>query len=154
LLFSMCQPQPLVHARGGKGGRFPFQVPEQGCAKHGGAIRFASAQRAHTLHHVLRGSFFRQVTVNSHADSTLGAVDDLNGNMTSSGTDGYARNRMVSTLSGANFQYDAFGRRTSKTIGGTTTNFLCDGSNPVQEVIGGTNTGNSRVMEGGEQCSI
>jgi YD repeat-containing protein len=87
----------------------------------------------------------------------LGAVDDLNGNMTSSGTDGYtwdARNRMVSTLSGANFQYDAFGRRTSKTIGGTTTNFLYDGSNPAQEVIGGTNTGNSRVMEGGEQCSI
>jgi hypothetical protein len=69
LLFEMCQPQPLVHARGGKGGRFPFQVPEQSCAKHGGAIRFASLQRARTLHHVLRGSFFRQVTVNSRADA-------------------------------------------------------------------------------------
>jgi len=43
---------------------------------------------------------------------------------------------------------------TSKTIGGTTTNFLYDGANPVQEVIGGTNIGNSRVLEGGEQCSI
>ena len=61
---------------------------------------------------------------------------DLNGNMTSSGTDTYnwdARNRMVSTLSGASFQYDAFGRRTSKTIGGTTTTFLYDSANAVQE---------------------
>ncbi|PYX58555.1 MAG: hypothetical protein DMG76_08565 [Acidobacteria bacterium] len=57
---------------------------------------------------------------------------DLNGNMTSNGTDGYtwnARNNLVSTLSGANFQYDAFGRRTSKTVGGTTTSFLYDGAN-------------------------
>jgi len=64
---------------------------------------------------------------------------DLNGNMTSSGTDGYtwdARNRMVSTLSGASFQYDPFGRRTSKTIGGTTTSFLYDSVNAIQEVIG------------------
>ncbi len=66
--------------------------------------------------------------------------------MTSSGTDGYtwdARNRLVSTLSGASFRYDAFGRCTSKTIGGTTTSFLYDGANAVQEVIGGTNTANS-----------
>jgi len=66
--------------------------------------------------------------------------------MTSSGTDGYtwdARNRLVSTLSGASFQYDAFGRRASKTIGGTTTSFPYDGANAVQEVIGGTNTANS-----------
>jgi RHS repeat-associated protein len=70
----------------------------------------------------------------------------LNGNMTGSGTDGYtwdARNRLVSTLSGASFQYDSFGRRTSKTIGGTTTTFLYDGANAVQEVIGGTNIANS-----------
>jgi len=71
---------------------------------------------------------------------------DLNGNMTSNGTDGYAwdaRNHLVSTLSGATFQYDAFDRRTSKTTGGTTTSFLYDGANVVQEVIGGTNTANS-----------
>ncbi len=71
---------------------------------------------------------------------------DLNGNMTSSGSDGYtwdARNRLVSTLSGASFQYDAFRRRTTKMIGGTTTSFLYDGANAVQEVIGGTNTANS-----------
>jgi RHS repeat-associated protein len=71
---------------------------------------------------------------------------DFNGNMTSNGTDGYtwdARNHLVSTLSSASFQYDAFGRRTSKTIGGTTASFLYDGANVVQEVIGGTNTANS-----------
>src|SRR6266478_7087346 len=39
--------------------------------------------------------------------------------------------------------YDAFGRRTSKTVGGTTTSFLYDGANVEQEVIGGTNTANS-----------
>src|SRR5881394_549388 len=65
---------------------------------------------------------------------------DNNGNLTSDGTNTYiwnARNQLV-TISGsvsANFQYDAFGRRVSKTIGGTT-QFLYDGSNPVQEISG------------------
>jgi len=74
-----------------------------------------------------------------HQLTTWGTANlfyDLNGNMTSNGTDGYtwdARNRLVSTLSGASFQYDAFGRRTSKTIGGATTTFLYDGANAVQE---------------------
>ncbi len=75
---------------------------------------------------------------------------DLNGNMTSSGTDGYtwdARNRLVSTLSGASFQYDAFGRRTTKTIGSTTTGSLYDGANPVQELSGATPTAN--LLSGG-----
>jgi len=60
--------------------------------------------------------------------------------MLSSGTDGYtwdARNRLVSTLSGASFQYDPFGRRVGKTISGTTTNNLYDGVNVVQELMGG-----------------
>ncbi|MBR0346969.1 MAG: RHS repeat protein [Rudaea sp.] len=35
------------------------------------------------------------------------------------------------------FSYDVFGRRTSKTIFGTTTTFLYDGANPVQETQGG-----------------
>ncbi len=75
---------------------------------------------------------------------------DANGNMTSSGTDGYtwdARNRLVSTLSGASFQYDPFGRRTSKTIGGVTTNFLYDGVNVVQELAAGTPLAN--LLSGG-----
>jgi RHS repeat-associated protein len=75
---------------------------------------------------------------------------DANGNMTSSGTDGYtwdARNRLVSTLSGSSFQYDAFGHRQSKAIGATTTNFLYDGANVVQELSGTTPTAN--LLSGG-----
>ncbi|MGH7814576.1 MAG: RHS repeat-associated core domain-containing protein [Candidatus Binataceae bacterium] len=49
-----------------------------------------------------------------------------------------ARNRLVSISRGgtaiAAFAYDAFGRRTSKTINGVTTQFVYDGANPVQEV--------------------
>jgi YD repeat-containing protein len=50
---------------------------------------------------------------------------DMNGNLTSDGTNTYtwnARNQLVSISGGvtASFQYDPFGRRVSKTIGGTT----------------------------------
>jgi YD repeat-containing protein len=65
--------------------------------------------------------------------------------MLSTGSDGYtwdARNHLVSTLSGASFQYDPFGRRVSKTTSGATTNYLYDGLNPVQELSGGAPTAN------------
>jgi RHS repeat-associated protein len=65
--------------------------------------------------------------------------------MLSSGSDSYtwdARNHLVSTLSGAGFQYDPFGRRTARTISGATTNYLYEGLNPVQELSGGTPTAN------------
>jgi RHS repeat-associated protein len=71
---------------------------------------------------------------------------DANGNMMSDGSNTYtwdARNQLVS-ISGhvaASFQYDSFGRRVSKTIGGTT-QFLYDGINPVQEISGGTPSAN------------
>jgi RHS repeat-associated protein len=73
---------------------------------------------------------------------------DLNGNMTSDGTHSYtwdARNRLQQIDLGntASFTYDPFGRRATKSIVGTSTTFLYDGANPVQEVIGGTNTANS-----------
>jgi RHS repeat-associated protein len=62
----------------------------------------------------------------------------------SSGTTTYtwnARDQFVS-LSGpsvtASFQYDAVGRRKSKTVNGTTTTFLYDGLNVVQELNGTT----------------
>jgi len=72
---------------------------------------------------------------------------DLNGNMTSDGTHSYAwdaRNRLnqIDLGNTASFSYDPFGRRVSKNILGTATNFLYDGANAVQEVIG-TNTANS-----------
>jgi RHS repeat-associated protein len=73
---------------------------------------------------------------------------DLNGNMTSDGTHSYtwdARNRLTQIDSGntANFAYDPFGRRTSKTILSAQTGFLYDGANAVQELSGTTVTANS-----------
>lgn len=73
---------------------------------------------------------------------------DLNGNMTSDGTHSYtwdARNHLKQIDSGttASFTYDPFGRRATKSIVGTSTTFLYDGANAVQEVIGGMNTANS-----------
>jgi len=83
--------------------------------------------------------------------TTWGTVNlfyDTNGNMTSDGTHSYtwdARNLLKQIDSGttASFTYDPFGRRATKSIVGTSTVFLYDGANPVQEVIGGTNTANS-----------
>src|SRR5260370_16706695 len=46
----------------------------------------------------------------------------------------------------ASFQYDAFGRRVRKTIGGAT-QFLYDGANPVQEISGTTASAN--LLTGG-----
>ncbi|HLC42259.1 MAG TPA: RHS repeat-associated core domain-containing protein [Methylomirabilota bacterium] len=70
---------------------------------------------------------------------------DQNGNLTSDGTNTLtwdARNQLVA-INGASvsagFSYDAFSRRTGKTINDSTTNFVHDGANPVQEVtVGGT----------------
>ena len=66
---------------------------------------------------------------------------DLNGNLTSDGTNTYtwdARNRLVSIGGGtaASFQYDPLGRRTRKTINSVQTGFFYDGLNPVQELNG------------------
>jgi len=52
----------------------------------------------------------------------------------------------VSGGASASFQYDPFGRRVSKTIGGTT-QFLYDGANPVQELSGTTASAN--LLTGG-----
>ena len=77
---------------------------------------------------------------------------DANGNLTNDGANTYtwnARNELVG-ISGsvtASFQYDAFGRRTQKTIGGVTTDYLYDGGNAAQEKVGGTVTAN--LLTGG-----
>jgi len=73
---------------------------------------------------------------------------DLNGNMLSDGTNTYtwdARNQLASIAGGAtaSFQYDASGRRASKTVGGVGTQFLYDGPNAVQELSGSTPLANS-----------
>lgn len=71
---------------------------------------------------------------------------DANGNMLSDGTNTYvwnARNQLASmNMGSASFQYDAFARRTAKTVLATTTNLLFDGVNPVQELSGTTPTAN------------
>jgi RHS repeat-associated protein len=66
---------------------------------------------------------------------------DANGNLTGDGTNTYtwdARNQLQSIGGGnaASFQYDAFGRRIGKTIGTTSTGYLYDGMNFVQEKSG------------------
>jgi len=86
-------------------------------------------------------------TTNYNADNEqstfngTGLSYDANGNLTGDGTNTYtwdARNHLTQitqrrTTVGS-FVYDAFGRRMSKTISGTTTQFLYDGVNPVQEL--------------------
>ena len=75
---------------------------------------------------------------------------DLNGNLTNDGTNAYVwntRDQLVS-ISGsvtASFQYDAVGRRRSKTIGGAQTTFLYDRDNVVQEQSSST----ANILAGG-----
>jgi RHS repeat-associated protein len=74
-------------------------------------------------------------------------TSDDNGNLTSDGVRTYtwdARDQLASVTGpvNASFGYDGFGRRRTKTIGGTTTEFLYDGLTPVQELSSGTPTAN------------
>ena len=67
---------------------------------------------------------------------------DANGNLTGDGVNTYtwdARNQLASVSGGvtASFGYDPFGRRTRKTVNGSTTEYLYDGFNAVQELSGG-----------------
>src|ERR1035437_6784469 len=68
---------------------------------------------------------------------TTAMTYDLNGNTLNDGMNSYvwdARNRLASAdNNGASFAYDPLGRRVSKTVMSTTTNFLYDGANAVQE---------------------
>lgn len=66
---------------------------------------------------------------------------DNNGSLTADGTRTYTwdvRNRLTQIKQGAatiaTFQYDAQGRRSSKTVSGATTRYLYDGLNAVQEL--------------------
>jgi len=68
---------------------------------------------------------------------------DADGNLTSDGSSEYgwdARGQLaeISGATSASFGYDPFGRRTSKTLGGTTTSLLYDGPNVAQESVGGS----------------
>jgi RHS repeat-associated protein len=66
---------------------------------------------------------------------------DADGNLTGDGSNEYtwnARGQLtkISGASTASFAYDPFGRRSSKTLSGTTTKLLYDGPNVVQELVG------------------
>jgi RHS repeat-associated protein len=72
---------------------------------------------------------------------------DANGNLLGFQGDTYAWNSrdQLSGISGTNtasFAYDAVGRRQAKTVAGTSTQFLYDGVNPIQELSGTTVTAN------------
>ena len=71
---------------------------------------------------------------------------DADGNELSDGTNSYvwnARNQLASmNMAAQSFQYDPLGRRVAKTILTTTTLYLYDGANPVQELSGSTPTAN------------
>jgi RHS repeat-associated protein len=72
---------------------------------------------------------------------------DANGNLANDGTNTYtwdARNHLVG-ITGSNtasFVYDADGRRAQKTINGTSTQFLYDDLNPVEEIQNGAPSAN------------
>lgn len=77
---------------------------------------------------------------------------DANGNLTGDGLRNYSwdaadRLRQITGGASATFQYDAFGRRQSKTVGGVQTGFVFDGINPVQELTGSTPKAN--MLTGG-----
>ncbi len=110
------------------------------------------------------GSFARTGLPPALASATYNAANELtqwgtatltydaNGNLTSDGVSTYtwnARNKLASIAGGttASFQYDPFGRRTNKTIGGVATQFLYDHANPVQELSAGAPIGN--LLTGG-----
>jgi len=72
---------------------------------------------------------------------------DADGNLTSDGSNEYnwnARGELTKISGGtsASFGYDPFGRRVSKTLGGTTTKLLYDGSNVTEESVEGSGTAN------------
>ncbi|HEX6699184.1 MAG TPA: RHS repeat-associated core domain-containing protein [Gaiellaceae bacterium] len=78
----------------------------------------------------------------------MSTTRDANGSLTDDGTTTYTWNNRGQLASSsktglsASYAYDAFGRRRSKTVGGTTTNFLYDRQNVVQELSGSTPTAN------------
>lgn len=112
----------------------------------------AAGQRVGVAGGYARTGLPTALTAATHDDAnqiaTFGGTSfshDANGNLTSDGTNTYnwnARNQMSAISGGvsASFAYDGFGRRRSKTVSGTTTQFLYDGLNPVQELASGTPT--------------
>ena len=96
-------------------------------------------------------------TASYNADNQLASWNgtsltyDPNGNLTGFGSQTYTwndRNQQSATSGGsASFAYDGLGRRLSKTVGATTTKFLYDGANVVQEQ-NSSNTATANLLTG------
>jgi RHS repeat-associated protein len=99
---------------------------------------WARTQRPSAVSNATYDAANRQLTFGS-----VTMIYDLNGNLTSDTTTSYmwdTRDRLTG-LGGsttAAFVYDALGRRSQKTVDGTTTTFLYDELNPVRETAGGS----------------
>ena len=79
---------------------------------------------------------------------------DANGNMLNDGNKSMiwnARDQLIGLSTGANFSYDATGRRLGKTVGGVTTGYMYDGINPVQEFDAAGNTKADMLTGGVDQ---
>jgi len=81
---------------------------------------------------------------------------DADGNLTKDESNEYTWNArgQLAKISGAitaSFGYDPFGRRISKTLGGTTTKLLYDGANVVQELVGESVTADMLTGLGADQ---
>jgi len=78
-------------------------------------------------------------------------TSDANGNLATNGAQTYTwneRNQLASTSGGSStFRYDGLGRRYEKVVSGTTTRYLYDGPNVVQE-LGGTNAPTFNLITG------
>ena len=114
----------------------------------------ASGQRAK-----VGGSYARTSLPQSFASSTHNARNqltqrgaqtftyDANGNLLNDGVRTYtwnARDQLVASSgsSNASFQYDVFGRRIAKTVAGSSVNYLYDGRNVIQELLGASPSAN------------
>jgi RHS repeat-associated protein len=86
------------------------------------------------------------------AQGTTTYTYDLNGDLIGDGANTYTWNsrNQLSAISGsvaASFQYDAVGRRRTKIVAGTTTKFLYDGENLVQE-MNASNVATANLLTG------
>ena len=78
---------------------------------------------------------------------------DNDGNLTSDPSNTYGWNDRgqltgISGVSNATYTYDPFGVRQSSTVGGTTTDYLTDGGNVLQNLVGGTVTASTLAGQG------
>lgn len=128
----------------------------QGASVIGNLTYEYNALRARTK---VGGSLARTISTPALSSGTYNAANQLvqrgtanytydnNGNLLNDGANTYswdARSQLSGITGGASaaFQYDSFGRRTSKTVNSQSSQYLYDGPRVVQELSGGVPTAN------------